>query len=189
MRAASTDTLVQRTLHPPKIPWLSSAGSSSASSADRGGASPVVPRSQNQASTAPSSSSTQQGRKRRGRKGRAPFSAAPAALVGNARVPGRSPPDGGPLLLQVRGCLSAHWRHWQALGAKSRVPSILRGGYRILFRDSPPLPSLAPRYRLLHLGQDLLGHWPRTRRSRSCCPWLPWESSSIRVPASPVVFS
>ena len=113
MRAASNDTLVQQTLHPPKIPRKSlsgpsKAGSSSAFSADRGGTSPVVPRSQQQASTAPSSSSTQQGRKKRGHKGKAPFSATPAA---NERVPGKSPPDGVSPLLQVRGCLSAHWRH------------------------------------------------------------------------------
>ena len=74
MCTASNNALVQRTLHPPKIPWKSSsgpskAGSSSASSADRGSVSPVVPRSQQQASTAPSSSSSQQGR-----KGKAPFS-------------------------------------------------------------------------------------------------------------------
>ena len=76
MCVASNGALVQRQLHPPKIPRKSSAGqpkagSSSASSADRGGSSPVVPWSQKQASTAPSSSSTQQGRKRRGRKGKA----------------------------------------------------------------------------------------------------------------------
>ena len=81
MCAASNDALVQRTLHPPKIPWKSSAvlvkaGSWSASSADHGSTLPVVPRSQLQASTASSSSSTQQGRKRRGRKGKAPFSLA-----------------------------------------------------------------------------------------------------------------
>ena len=51
MHAASNDALGQRTLHPPKIPWKSSAGPSktrfsSASSADRGGVSQVVPRSQ-----------------------------------------------------------------------------------------------------------------------------------------------
>ena len=48
MHAASNDALVQRTLHPPKIPQKSSsgpvkAGSSSASSADCGGTSPLVP--------------------------------------------------------------------------------------------------------------------------------------------------
>ena len=45
------------------------------SSAYHGGFSPVVPRSQTQASMAPSSSA-QQGRKRRGRKGKASFSSA-----------------------------------------------------------------------------------------------------------------
>ena len=79
MGGASNDALVQRALHPPKIPCKSSAGpskagSSSASSADRGGVSPVVLRSQRQASTA--STSSQQGRKKRGRKGKEPFSGA-----------------------------------------------------------------------------------------------------------------
>ena len=79
MRAASNDALVQRTLLPLKIPRKSSAGppkagSSSASSADRGGVSPVVPRSQQQATTNPSSSSSHCGRKKRGNKGKAPFS-------------------------------------------------------------------------------------------------------------------
>ena len=81
MRAVSNDALVQRTLHPPKIPRKSlagpsKAGSSLASSADRGSVSPVVSRSQQQASTTPSSSSSQRGRKRRGNKGKAPFSGA-----------------------------------------------------------------------------------------------------------------
>ena len=80
MRAASNDALVQRTLHPLKIPRKSSAGpskagSSSASSADCGGVSPVVSRSQQQESTTPSSS-YQRGRKRRSNKGKAPFSGA-----------------------------------------------------------------------------------------------------------------
>ena len=105
MHAASNDALVQRKLHPLKIPWKSSSGpsksgSSSASSADRGGASTMVPRSQQQASTDPSSSSSQQSRKKRGRKGKAPFSAAPVA---NEKVPGRSPPDGVSPLLRVGG--------------------------------------------------------------------------------------
>ena len=79
MHAASNDSLVQRTLHPPKVTWKSSArpvkaSSSSASSADRGGASPMVPRLQKQAVTASSPSFTQQCRKRRGSKGKVPFS-------------------------------------------------------------------------------------------------------------------
>ena len=47
IRAASNDTLVRRTLHPPMIPQKSlagpsKAGSSSSASADRSGVSPVV---------------------------------------------------------------------------------------------------------------------------------------------------
>ena len=85
MHAASNDALVQRMLHPMKIPHKSSAGPSkagslSASFADRGVVSPVVPRSQQQAPTNPSSSSSQHGRKKsyneRGNKSKAPFSGA-----------------------------------------------------------------------------------------------------------------
>ena len=79
MRAVSNDALVQRMLHPPKIPRKSSAGpskvgSSSSASAARSGVSPVVSRSQQQAPTTPSSSSSHRGMKRRGTKGKAPFS-------------------------------------------------------------------------------------------------------------------
>ena len=60
MHAVLNDALVQKTLHLPKIPWKSSAGpvhagSTSASSADCGGASPMVPRSQKTAQMASSS--------------------------------------------------------------------------------------------------------------------------------------
>ena len=146
---ASNNALVQRTLHPPEIPRKSSsgpskAGSSSASFADRGGVSHVVPRSQHQASMAPSSSSSQQGGKKRGRKGKALLSAAPAASVANEKGPGRSPPDGVSPLLLVGGCLSAHWRYWQTIGAGSWVVSVLRYGYHIPFLDSPPPLSCTP---------------------------------------------
>ena len=146
MRAASNNALVQQTLHPQKIPRKSSAGpskagSSSASPADRGGVSSVVPRSQQQASTAPSSSSTQQGRKKRGRTGKAPFSgppAAPSAPVANENGPGKSPPRGlasvacggtGRRLGQIPGCSLS-------CGTDIASPS-----WTLL------LPSLAPRYR------------------------------------------
>ena len=81
MRAALTDALVQKTLHPLKISRKSSAGpvragSTSASSAGCGGASPVVLRLQKTAQMASSSSSAQQGGKRKGRKGKAPLSSA-----------------------------------------------------------------------------------------------------------------
>ena len=127
MSDASNDALVQKTLHPPKIPRKFStgpvrAGSTSASSADRGSTSPVVPRSQKQAQTA-SSSSTQQGGKRKGRKG---------------------PPNRVSRPLRVGDCLSVHWRHWQAIGAESWVLSVLRDGYRITFLDSPPPLACTP---------------------------------------------
>ena len=116
MRVASDDALVQKTLHPPKIPRKSSAGPvkaalSLASSADRGGASPVVPRLQKPAQVASSSSAPQQGRKRKGRKGKAPFSSASGGSGrsgANVVVPGRSPPDRVSCPLRLGSCLSAH---------------------------------------------------------------------------------
>ena len=80
-------------------------------------------------------------------KARHPFRGPPAALaapVANERVPGRSPPDGVLPLLRVGGCLSAHWTHWQTIGADTWVLSVLRDGYRIPFQDSPPLLSHTP---------------------------------------------
>ena len=82
MRAALNNELVQKTLHPPGIPRKSSSAqvkvaSSSASSADFGGTSPVVLRSQKPDQTASfSSSAPLQGRKKKGRKGKSPFSSA-----------------------------------------------------------------------------------------------------------------
>ena len=76
MHAAANDTLVQRTLHPPRIPWkpatgdgsagLSSTGSAQASSS--GASRPA----QKQSST--SSPSGQSGKKRKSHKGKTPFS-------------------------------------------------------------------------------------------------------------------
>ena len=141
MRAASNDALVQRTLHPPKIPRKSScgpskAGSSSASSADRGGVSFMVPRSQQQTSMATSSS--QPGRKKKGRKGKAPFSAA------NKKGPRKGPHDRVSPLLRVGGLSVGALGHWQTIGADSWVLSILRDDYRIPFLDSPPPLSCTP---------------------------------------------
>ena len=48
---------------------------------------------------------------------------------------------------QVGGCLSLHWRQWQAIGAEQWVVSVLREGYRILFQHRltpPPPPSQFP---------------------------------------------
>ena len=87
MCTALNDALVQKTLHPLKIPRKSLAGpvkeaSTSAASADYGGTSPVVPRSQKTAQGASSSSAAQQGRKRKGRKGKVPFSSASSGSGG-----------------------------------------------------------------------------------------------------------
>ena len=151
MGAASNDGLIQRTLHPPKIPRKSlagpsKAGSLSASSADHGGVSPVVPRSQQQALTNPSSSSSQHGWKRRS-KGKTPFQgspADPAAPKVNEKGPGKSCPDGISPLLRV----GVVYRCTGGTGSQlKRAPgclSVLRDGYRIPFLDSPPPLSRTP---------------------------------------------
>ena len=89
----------------------------------------------------------------RGARVRRPFRLPQAALavpVANVVVLGNSPPDWVSPSLQVGGCLSAHWRHWQAIGVESWVLSVLRDGYRIPFLDSPPplarIPMLFPTY-------------------------------------------
>ena len=69
MHAAANDALVQRTLHPPRIPRKPAAAGGSAGSAQAGssGAHPA----QKQKSSSPSG---QAGKKRKNRKGKAPFS-------------------------------------------------------------------------------------------------------------------
>ena len=52
--------------------------------------------------------------------------------------------------VKVGGCLSVHWRRWQAVGADSWTVSVLRDGYRLPFESPPPLtrtPILFPAYR------------------------------------------
>ena len=53
--------------------------------------------------------------------------------------------------MRVGGCLSPHWRHWQAIGAETWVVTVLRDGYRVPFKDSPPplarTPVSFPTYR------------------------------------------
>ena len=148
MRAAANDALVQRTLHPPRIPrkpaaaggfaGSSSAGSTQVSSA---GARPAP----KQSST--SSPSGQSCKKRKNRKGKAPFSSPsepPAALGEKVKEPERSRPDGTTLLLRVGGCLALHWWRWQAIGAEPWVVTVLRVGYRVPFTDSHPPLSRTP---------------------------------------------
>ena len=76
MRAAANDALVQRTLHPPRIPRKPAAGGGSARSSSAGSAqvssSGASRPAQKQSAT--SSPSGQSGKKRKNRKGKAPFS-------------------------------------------------------------------------------------------------------------------
>ena len=66
-------------------------------------------------------------------------------------MPGRSQPDGVTLPVRVGGCLSSHWRSWQDIGAGTWVVTVLRDGYRVPFKDSPPplarTPVSFPTYR------------------------------------------
>ena len=76
---------------------------------------------------------------------------APAARVVKEKGPGRSQPDGVTLPMRVGGCLSSHWRRWQEIGAETWVVTVLRDGYRVPFKDSPPplarTPVSFPTYR------------------------------------------
>ena len=46
--------------------------------------------------------------------------------------------------MRVGGCLAPHWRRWQAIGAETWVVTVLRDGYRVPFKDSPPPLSRTP---------------------------------------------
>ena len=63
---------------------------------------------------------------------------APAALEVKVKEPGKSRPDGTTLPVRVGGCLAPHWRQWQAIGAETWVVTVLRDGYRVPFKNSPP---------------------------------------------------
>ena len=148
MRAAANDALVQRTLHPPRIPWKPAAAGGSAGLSTTGSAqtsSSGAHPAQKQAST----SSLLASLARRGRAARVklPFPLppeAPAALEEKVKEPERSRPDGTSLPLRVRGCLALHWRRWQVIGAESWVVTVLRDGYLVPFTNSPPPLSRTP---------------------------------------------
>ena len=135
MRAAANHALVQRTLHPPRIPRKPAAfgGSAGSPASGSGQASSSGARSA-QKQTSSSSPSGQSGKKRK----------APAAPEVKAKGPERSRPDGTTLPVRVGGCLAPHWRQWQVIGAESWVVTVLRDGYRFLFLDSPPPLSRTP---------------------------------------------
>ena len=75
MRAAASDALVQRTLHPPRIPRKPAAsGQSGGSSTARSGQASTSGASQSQKQSASSSPSGQSGQRKKKSKGKAPFS-------------------------------------------------------------------------------------------------------------------
>ena len=134
MRVAVNDALVQRTLHPPRIPRKPAAAGGSAGSSASGSV---------QASS--SGARPAQKRLRRlpllaslARRGRMARVRLPFPLPPEAKAPGKSRPDERTLSLRVGGCLAPHWRWWQAIGAETWVVTVLRGGYHVPFLDSPP---------------------------------------------------
>ena len=86
MGAAANDTLVQRTLYPPRIPRKSAAGGGSAGSSSTGSAqassSGASRPAQKQSSTSPSG---QSGKKRKSHKGKAPFSSSSGGSGGKGK--------------------------------------------------------------------------------------------------------
>ena len=75
MRAAASDALVQRTLHPPRIPRKPAAsGQSGGSSTAHSGQASTSGASQTQKQSASSSPSGQSGQRKKKGKGKAPFS-------------------------------------------------------------------------------------------------------------------
>ena len=145
MRAASNNTLVHKTLHPPGIPRKSSstpvkAASSSASSADRGGTSAVIAEA--------------------GPDGLFLFHSPTGSKAEGAQGKGALFDCLWPLRRQARGCQEAvvltgslvrcKWeavcQHTgrQAIGAESWVLSVLWDGYRIPFVDSSSSPCSYP---------------------------------------------
>ena len=130
------------------------SGQGSGSATSRAGQAGTSGAAQSQKQPAPSSSSGQSGQGRKKGKGKAPFPLpleAPAAREVKEKVPGRSQPDGVTLPMRVGGCLSSHWRSWQDIGAETWVVTVLRDGYRVPFKDSPPplarTPVSFPTYR------------------------------------------
>ena len=85
-------------------------------------------------------------RGRRRVKARLPFPLPPEALATQevrVKAPGKSQPD-GVLPVRVGGCLAQRWRQWHAVGAETWVVTVLRDGYRVPFKDSPPPLSPTP---------------------------------------------
>ena len=69
---------------------------------------------------------------------------APAAPEKKVKEPGKSRRDGTTLPVRVGGCLAPYWRQWQTIGAEAWVVTVLRDGYCVPFKDSPPPLSRTP---------------------------------------------
>ena len=92
MRAAASDALVQRTLHPPRIPRKpASAGQCGGSSTARSGQASTSGASQAQKQSASSSTSGQSGQGKKKGKGKAPFT---SSSRGSGRSGGKGKGDG-----------------------------------------------------------------------------------------------
>ena len=155
-RASANEALVKKSLHPPRIPKKVSSGQGRsrprASSVDRGGESPVTPRSQGSPQHQRSSTSGHREKKSR-RGGQAKGNRSNNNRGSGAKVAESGIPEAwreSAAAVKVGGCLSVHCRRWQAFGADSWTVSVLRDGYRLPF-ESPPLltrtPILFPAYR------------------------------------------
>ena len=150
MRAAASGALVQRTLHPPRIPRKPAAagqsgGSSTAASGQAGSSGARQAQKQSSGRVLLPRVSLARGRRRV--KARLPFPLppeAPAALEERVKAPGKSQPDGVTLPVRVGCYLAQHWRQCQAVGAETWVVTVLRDGYRVPFKDSPPPLSRTP---------------------------------------------
>ena len=177
MRAAANDALVQRTLHPPRIPRKPAAAGGCWVVVDwfcAGELLWVLVLLRSSPRLLPLLASL--ARRGRAARVRLPFPLppeAPVALEEKVKEPERSQPDGTSLLLRVGGCLAPHWRRWQAIGAESWVVTVLSGTVTVFPSRTLLLPFLAPRYRFRRTGQALLGLKPCGKRSRGCLPKEP----------------
>ena len=127
MRAAANDALVQRTLHPPRIPRKpAAAGGSAGSSASGSGQASSSGARPAQKQTSSSSPSGQAGKKRKNRKGKASFFSSSGGSGGKGKGAGKKSTWRDDSPCEGRGSLAPHWRRWQAIGAKSWVVTVLR---------------------------------------------------------------
>ena len=181
MRADANDTLIQHTLHPPRIPWKTVAAGGSPGSSSTGltqASSPGARSAQKQSST--SSTSGQSGKKRKSRKGKASFS---SSFGGSGCSGGKGKGAGK----------KSTWRDVSPVESRGLPGSALEtvAGDRsgVLGRDRSPgrLPcslhglSSSP---FSHPGivSDVTAGSPRL-------PKEPWKSPETWVPAFTVVFS